>query len=398
MTPRYKIAHVLPWPTVGGVELATLRIAEALHDSVFTNIAFCLEGSTMVRDRFAERGYSTVAYKAVEPSYRHPKSFLSASFSLAGELKRQKIDLVHCSDLLAAYFAGFAGRLARVPVLCHVRCRYEDISRRDQSFLRAINKFAFVSYDTWRNFTYHVPAWRGTVVYDGIDVAEGEEACGAGISVRHEFGIPDNARIVGMVARVAPAKDYVTLVRAAAQVVAINDNVRFLIVGDNSQVENNRKHYGEVKQLLAASEVARYFIFTGHRDDVSRFISAMDIFVLCSHTEGLPLVILEAMAHAKPVIATEVGGIPEVVRDGSTGLLHPHKDESKLAAHIISLMHDGDRATGLGEAGRRFVTTNFTTERFAADMKNLYREMLCRKSRITHRPSLEVSSKQFEGS
>ena len=372
---RSHIAHVLPWASVGGTEHATLRIAQAVEGARFTSTAFCPGGASPVQEMFAAGGFNTAGYRGVEPSYRHPKEFLRATFQLAREFRRRRVNLVHCSDLLAAYYAGVAGRMARLPVLCHVRCSYPEISQRDKSFLRAVNRFVFVSHDAWSNFGYRVPARRGTVVYDGVDVLEGEVG-EDGQSVRREFDIPAGVPIVGMVARVAPAKDYATLARAAARVLAAHGAVRFLVVGDRSQVAANRAHYEEVRRVLADCGVAPNFIFTDHREDVTRLIAAMDVFVLSTHTEGLPLVILEAMAQGKPVVATNVGGVPEVVRDRETGLLHPPRDDVRQAEHLLALLRDGSLRARLGQAGRRFVKEHFTRERFAAGMIKLYCEIL----------------------
>ena len=378
---QYHIAHMLPWPTVGGTEHATLRIARAVGGERLKSTAFCPGDGSPVREMFAASGFDTVGYRAVAPSYRHPKDFLRVSLGLAREFRRRKIDLIHCSDLLAAYYAAVAGKMARLPVLCHVRCSYPDISRRDQSFLRAVDKFVFVSQDAWRTFGYRVPARRGTVVYDGVDVDEAVDTSGAAESVRREFKLPVGTLIVGMVARVAPAKDYATLARAAALVVAEHRAVRFLIVGDHSQVDLNLAHYAEVRRLLADLGVAPYFIFTGHREDVDRLIGAMDVFVLSTRTEGLPLVILEAMAQAKPVVATSVGGVPELIRDGETGLLHPPRDAGRLAAQLLALLKDEVLRRRLGDSGRQFVKANFTNERFAAGMTNLYLNLVRRRER-----------------
>jgi glycosyltransferase involved in cell wall biosynthesis len=378
---QYHIAHVLPWPSVGGTEHATLRIAQAVGGEQFVSTAFCPGDASPVREMFAAGGFDTAAYRTVAPSYRHPQEFLRVSLGLAREFGRRKIDLVHCSDLLAAYYAAVAGKMARLPVLCHVRCSYPGISRRDQSFLRAVDKFVFVSQDAWRTFGYRVPERRGTVVYDGVDVDEADNNDEAAESVRREFNIPVGTLIVGMVARVAPAKDYATLARAAALVVSQHHAVRFLIVGDHSQVDLNREHYAEVRRVLADLGVAPYFIFTDHREDVARLIGAMDVFVLSTRTEGLPLVILEAMAQAKPVVATAVGGVPEVIRDGETGLLHPPQDEGRLAAQLLALLKDEALCHRLGESGRQFVKANFTHERFATSMTDLYLNLVRRGGR-----------------
>lgn len=391
------IAHILPWPNVGGTEQATLRIARAVEGPEFRNIFFHLEGATSVKDLFNAAGFETISYRAVEPSYSHPKVFLQESFQRSREFARRKVDLVHCSDILAAHWTAVSARMARIPVLCHVRNRADSLSRRDQSFLRAVNKFAFVSADTWKHFAYKIPAHRGTIIYDGIDT-DGDFDNEAKQSVRREFAIPETSKIIGMVARIAPQKDYATLIKAAARVVRDDPTVRFFVVGDYAQSAANTLHYEEVKRMLTEQNMSSYFIFTGFRKDVPRLISAMDVFVLSTHHEGLPLVLLEGMAQSKPVIATDVDGIPELVIDGETGLLHEHENDEQLAAHILSLLGNKTRAAALAQAGRDFVKTNFTNKRFAENMVNLYREMLGVSQTATRNYApVHNSLGQFEG-
>lgn len=370
-----KIAHVLPFPAVGGTEHATMRIAKSVDTSRFTSVAFHLPEAKSVAQFFSAAGVPCTPYVPAEPSYRHAVAYLRASLAIARELRRQRVDLVHCADLLAAHHAGLAGWLARVPVLCHIRNRFDTMSRRDCSFLWPVQRFVFVSRNTWRHFACRVAPSRGAVVYDGIDVlpatAVGDEAA----DVRRELGIDAAAPLIGMMARVAPQKDYPTLARAAAQILAEQPSVRFLVAGDYS-ADANRKHYARVRTTLEECGVSKAFVFTGQRQDVTRLLRAIDIFVLSTHWEGLPLVILEAMSQGKPVVATDVDGIPEVVTHGETGLLFPHEDDRRLAAHVLSLLRDRVGAERLGEAGRRFVQTRFTTEQFALSMNDVYSRLL----------------------
>jgi glycosyltransferase involved in cell wall biosynthesis len=133
--------------------------------------------------------------------------------------------------------------------------------------------------------------------------------------------------------------------------------------------------------MLAEHGVADRFIFTGFREDVHRMITAMDIFVLSTHSEGFPLVVLEAMAQGKPVVATAVDGIPEMIQDGKTGLLYPHGDHARLAEQMFSLLNSDDRVAALGEAGRELVRQNFSTAMFATRMVDLYEGMINQRSR-----------------
>jgi glycosyltransferase involved in cell wall biosynthesis len=212
-------------------------------------------------------------------------------------------------------------------------------------------------------------------VYDGIDVAADGDAQNDRLDVRREFGIPADAPLVGMLARVAPQKDYPTLARAALRVLREVPGARFMVAGDYD-AEANRQHYAVVRKALEDCGVSQSFVFTGQRHDVQRLLSAFDVFVLSTHWEGLPLVILEAMSHGKPVVATAVDGIPEVVEHERTGLLFPHEDDLQLGAHILALLRDPVMAARLGEAGRRLVQTKFTRAHFAASMSDVYARLL----------------------
>ena len=122
------------------------------------------------------RNFSAPLACRARPTYRPYRvtdmrlAYLRASLAIAREFRRQRVDLVHCADLLAAHHAGLAGWLARVPVLCHIRNRFDAMSRRDCSFLWPVQRFVFVSRNTWRHFACRVAPSRGAVVYDGIDV------------------------------------------------------------------------------------------------------------------------------------------------------------------------------------------------------------------------------------
>jgi glycosyltransferase involved in cell wall biosynthesis len=386
------IAHVLPWSTIGGTELATLRLAQAVGNEDFTHTAFCQQADSPVSELFNSAGFDTARFEPIEPSYKHPSAYLRASIRLAREFRRRRVDLVHCSDLLSAYYAGLAGKLARLPVLCHVRCAYPEISRRDQSFLKVVNHFAFVSNDAWQSFAFKVPVGRATVIYDGIDIKQVTDNLDQ--SVREEFKVPEGARIVGMIARVAPAKDFATLIQAAKRVISKFPDTRFLIVGDYSQVQINRDHFNEIQSRIAAAGLLHNFIFTDHRNDVDRLLAAMDLFVLSTKTEGLPLVILEAMAQGKAVLATAVGGVPELIIDGETGLLHGPGDDEQLATQILSLFEDNVRRKLLGEAGREAVKMNFTRKQFGRRMAELYGQMIGRPQLIA--PDFQTGNERSE--
>ena len=190
--------------------------------------------------------------------------------------------------------------------------------------------------------------------------------------MRSEFGIPEDALVAAMFARVSPQKDYPTLIRAAVMLREAYPALRFLIVGDNKQVDINRRHFAEVQDLARRAGVLDRFVFTGYRADVARLMLAADLSVLCTHFEGLPLVMIEAMAAGLPCVATAVDGIPEALTDGVTGLLHQHGDAEGLASAIASLLALPDRGAAIGAAARVEAERRFGRSRFAHDVRALY--------------------------
>lgn len=383
MARRQRVAHVMPWAGVAGTEHAALRVARAVEEEGFDTVFFYLESAPIVRDFFASAGFETATWRAAYPQFNGYRYFLHESMCLAGEFRRRRIDLVHCADVPAGAYAALAGRLALAPVICHVRNRHQRIPQAERHMLGAVNKFAFVSRSSWREFGYKVPDRRGVVIYDGVEQGGWVDDGTARRDVRREFAVPDDAVVVGMIARVDEQKDYETLAKAARRLVDAGVKARFLIVGGYSIEQSQLKHFERVKQWLAENDVDDQFTFTDFRSDVPRLLHAMDIVVLSTHYEGLPLVLLEAMACAKPVVATAVDGVPELVRHEDTGLLFPHADDEGLASHLIALARDKERAARLGTGARSFVETSFNREQFKRSVVGLYRTVVHRNTLTT---------------
>jgi glycosyltransferase involved in cell wall biosynthesis len=375
-----QVAHVLPWQLVGGVEQGTLRVCEALRRAGASCTAFCVGNDSPVHALFRDAGFEVAGYTGVEPSIRRPRPFLASSRQLREALRRRDIGVVHCGDLLAGYYAAAAGRAAGARVLCHVRGEFPDISRRDSLVLATVQHFVFVSHHTSQVFGKRVRPADATVLYDGIEVPpKGATLEQNRIAVRAELGIPDGVPIVGMIARVAPGKDYETLSRAAKRVETAGGRAVYVIVGDNSFSEVHRTRYRELDSHLRATGMRDRFAFTGFRTDVQRLIRAMDVVVLITVSEGLPLVLLEAMAEGKPVVATRVGGVPELLSAGSGGELHEPGDDAGLAGRLLPLLLDTEARLRAGNACRIHVEASFSQARFEENVIRLYQAQCLRR-------------------
>jgi glycosyltransferase involved in cell wall biosynthesis len=173
------------------------------------------------------------------------------------------------------------------------------------------------------------------------------------------------------VGRLVPIKDHSTFLRAAADVLRSRPDVTFVIAGDG---ELRTSVESEARMLLG--ERVR---FLGWVHDLATLYAALDLVVLTSRNEGTPVALIEAGAAGKPVVATSVGGVPDVVRDGMTGLLAPAADPVALATQIVMLLDDSSRADAMGRAGREWVRDRYSVQRLVADTASLYRELLARK-------------------
>jgi glycosyltransferase involved in cell wall biosynthesis len=371
---KVTIAHFMPWSGIGGVEIATVRMTAALSNQ-YRHVAFCLADAHELRRMFEHQGVETITVEAPEPSIRHGLGFYRQSRKVAEKLKACGADVVHFSDEKAAYHNSLAGTLARLPMICHLRVSYPVLSMRQRLCLGPVDSFIFVSEEAKQTFAMRVPERKKRVVYDSVEVPA-EERSEEVDRVRQELGISRETPLVGTVARVSPQKDYFTLAAAAVEVLRQHPEARFLVVGDNSKVELNRQHYGKVTARLKELGIEDKFIFTGHSDHVPKLISAMNFCVLSTHREGFPLSILESMALGKAVVATAVGGIPEIVKDGITGYLHQHEDSSGLATEILRLLDDESETKKLGLNAKEYVRQNFNREKYTREMANAYANVM----------------------
>ncbi|MGP8260234.1 MAG: glycosyltransferase [Acidobacteriaceae bacterium] len=371
---KLTVAHFMPWSGIGGVEVATLRMADASRDH-FRHVAFCLHDAAALRKSFEKAGIETIAYFPPEPSLLHARQFIKASLIVARQIRQAKPDIVHFADEKAAYHNSLAAFLARSRTVCHIRTTIPYFNLRQRLCLLPVHSFVFVSKEAKRSFALSLPDNKARVIYDWAEVSNADMTESNAV-VRRELGVPDGCVLVGMVARVAPVKDYFTLASAANEVLRRYPNTRFVIVGDNSLVELNRQHYREVVQELNTLGIADKFIFTGHRSDVSRLISAMDISVLCSHREGFGLCLVESMAMGKPVVATSVGGTPEIVTENITGYLHQHGNSKELADALLRLIDNPEDARRMGALAREHVLQNFSRQRFADEIAKAYLDVM----------------------
>ncbi len=205
-----------------------------------------------------------------------------------------------------------------------------------------------------------------TLIHNGVDLEryDHQDPC---CTLRDEYELPQEAPIVGVVARLEPEKGHPTLLDAWPAVLRAVPKARLLVVGEGGRRE-------ALEEQARALGIAGQVVFTGRRDDIPAVTAALDVAVLPSYREAQGLTILEAMALSRPVVASNVGGIPEMVEDGVTGLLVPPHDPEALAAAIVRVLTDHPLADMLARAGHDLVHERFCIQLMVDAVETIYDE------------------------
>jgi len=213
-----------------------------------------------------------------------------------------------------------------------------------------------------------------TLIYNGIDLDRYDQQLPC-CTLREEYGLPPEGPMVGVVARLEPEKGHPTLLDAWPAVLAELPTATLLIIGEGSRQE-------ALEAQAAALGITASVVFTGRRDDVPAVTKALDVAVLPSYREAQGLTVLEAMALSRPVVASNVGGIPEMIEDGVTGLLVPPHEPPALAAAVIRLLRDHPLADTLGRAGHDLVHERFCVQLMARGVETIYDEAVLTGQRL----------------
>jgi glycosyltransferase involved in cell wall biosynthesis len=297
---------------------------------------------------------------------------LAAAWRLSRVINQVKPDVVHAHDphgvAMAALALSMSTELAKPPL---VASRRVDFHLKGNSLsrwkYRQVDCFICASEAIRRMLVADgVPDTRAVTVHEGIDVGRVESA--PAVNLHEEFWLPHHAPLVGNVAALVPHKGQRHLIEAAALVVRQIPDARFVIAGE-----------GELRATLERQikehRLEKHVLLAGFRPDVLSLHKAFDLFVMSSVTEGLGTSLLDAMAAAKPVVATTAGGIPEVVIDGETGFLVPPRDHEAMAAAIVRLLKDEDLRRRMGAAGLARARTRFSAERMVQETVRVYQRV-----------------------
>jgi glycosyltransferase involved in cell wall biosynthesis len=390
---RVRLLKVVPTLMCGGTEHQFMALGRGLDPGRFALEFACLRrlggfAAELDARRIPLREYGIRTFVSVNAVAQQAR--------LASDVRRTKTEIVHAYGFYGNVFAIPAARLAAAPVvIASIRDCGVYLTPRQQTVQRHVCRLAdcvLVNAEAvkrWLIGQGYDPA-RIVVIRNGVDLERFSHPPDAG-RVRRELGVPMSAPIVAVASRLHPLKGIEHFLEAAAVVGRRFPDVWFLVIGETSPAE--RSYLDVLAGLAARLGIHDRVVFTGLRDDVPSLLACAAVSVMPSLNEALSNVLLESMAAGVPVVATRVGGTPEAVQDGITGLLVPPGDSGALARAVDRLLSDPEFASRLGRSGRQLVTRQFSMDVMVQATERLYHALLDKRRRAPIGAATEVLCK-----
>jgi glycosyltransferase involved in cell wall biosynthesis len=368
---KIKLLQILTNFHIGGTERQVANLASGIDSSHFDLHLGCLRHS-------GELLAELETLRAPRPEFRigrlySPKT-LWQGLRLARYVRRNLIQIVHSFGFYPNVFTVPVARLAGASiVVASIRDTGDLLTPMQRRLEKMVCRWAdcvLVNAEAIREnlVGQGYDPTNIVVIRNGITPPKsaGKER---GAVLRRELGLPPAARLVTVFSRLNPMKGVEYFLDAARIVAGSYPDVRFLVVGDGGSKK-------ELEEFASRLGLGRRIVFTGFRSDVPDLLSEVSISVLPSLSEGTSNTLLESMAAGIPVIATRVGGNPEVVEDGVSGLLVPPRDSGALAAATVRLLEDEDLAVKVGQAGRKRVANLFSIDGSVHETERLYQRLV----------------------
>jgi len=375
-----RVVYCIDNMKVGGTELNAVRTAERLDRSRFALSVVCIHQDGPLLARYKAAGI---------PVHPFPMSSLlgpqaaGQALRLIRLFRRERTDVVHSHDAYTSVFATMCARVAGVRGVIASRRSWHSphlqgrILRANRVAYRFSDRVVGNSPSVSRLVQEEggVPASRIVTIPNFLDPQSFEPLSEAARrALLEELAVPTDAFVVGIVARLSLVKDHATLLRALAELVPAIPNVHGVLVGDGPERDR-------IQALAGELGIEGRVHFAGERPQIPNLHGLFDVSVLCSTTEAFPNSVLEAMAVARPVVATDVGGTPDAVREGTTGLLVPPREPTRLARAIARLHAEPALRAKLGAAARSAAQSGYSAATVISQVEALYTSLAGRDAR-----------------
>ncbi len=355
---------------IGGAERELLTIASSLARRDYKPVVMCPSAGPFQHE-LATRGIET--REGQFPAWRKVKGFFhrgEAVRSLQTVIAAERPSLIHVNDIWWVPQTLRACRGLSINIVAHVRQKIEP-PKVQQYELDRVDLVIAVSHHIQRALEGGgVPKDRLRTIYSGLDIDRIPRHLD-GAEVRRQLGLPAAAFVLGTVANLFPRKGYEVMLNAMPMVMAEVPEAHYLIIGTG-----DKAYERELRSLAERLNVRKQVHFLGFQQDIYPFLAALDVYVHPALMEGFGIAVLEAMAICKPVVATATGGVPEIVRNGETGVLVPPSNPVPLSEAVVNLLRDTPRRMAMGKAGRSRVEAHFTIEIMMSHLSAMYSALL----------------------
>lgn len=313
-----------------------------------------------------------IAQEIIEPILTaSPEDLTKMAQFIKASSRKYKIDLIHCNSLVDFNAASLVNKMTDIPIvytahLTEERAGFPIIGAKlNGNATKVIAVSNFIKNHLKKT---GLPSTKIELVYHGVDIHKFKENK-LKLNIKHSLGIKNGERIIMCVARLYPVKGIDRLIKAIPVILERGNIIKVVLVG-------NGAHKKEYEKLAHSLGVKSKVLFLGVQENVEALLNAADVFCLSSVTESLSFAILEAMAVGKPVVATKVGGVPEVVVNEITGLLVSPGNTRQLAYAINRLVEDKPLAKTLGENARNRIKEIFSFDRMIKETLSVYEQVL----------------------
>jgi len=356
-----------------GSPRALLDLAGNLDKNLYSPTLLVPEDGPLVQD-FKGIGGEVFYKKSIGLNRRNFFSYLKSIKEFRSFYKEQKVDLVHFNSPGWRESAAVAARLGKIPVILHVHNPCPENGMKRNFNFNLASKVIIVSESMREDFkNYSNILNKTTCIYNGVDL----KCFHAGLdNFRKTISVNSQTPVIGYIGQLSQRKGIDVLAKAAPAVLSRHPKSLFLIAGADGINEEGYTEY--IKGLTTELGVREHFLFLGKRNDVPEVMNACDLIVVPSRSEPFGKVVIEAMACGKCVIASAVGGIPEIIENGENGLLVQPDNVKELEDVILKVLDDKELRNTLAKFGRQTAEEKFSIEVLVEETQNLYASLLAK--------------------
>lgn len=347
---------------MAGPGILTLKYSNALKKEGHHIIA-CSSGGALIKE-FEKKGIKHYQIDNLAINKRSAVDMIKAIKELKKIIKENDIDIIHGQNAVSTMLSWIASITCRRKI--KVFNTVHGVGK--ESFLKVVPcKIIAVSNHVKNNLMRHgINEERIKVLYNGVIDTEEFDISKVNINeVREELGIDKSDIVVGCIAMFTGKKGHIDIIRSIPSIIKNNENIKFIFIGDGPKLE-------ECKQEVKRLNIGRFVVFTGVRNDIPNICASIDILMHLPEYETFGIVLTEAMAMGKPIISRNVGGIPEVVRNGENGILINEVNNENIVSSLSKIINNYDLRLRYGQNSLKIVQDNFTIEKTIKNLVEIY--------------------------